>query len=54
VTPYKNKSVPMNLSINNSIKTPKDGSMIKKGIYHNGIINNKLEDRLNLSVDVGH
>lgn len=53
MTPYKNKSVPVNLTITNS-KTPKE-NMPKKGVYGNsGIISSvgKSDDRLNLSVDI--
>ena len=46
----------MNLSISTT-KTPKD-SQFKKAVYGNnglsGNGNNRSDDRLNLSVDVGH
>lgn len=48
VTPYKNKSVPLNLSINQS-KTPKDSIYNKKQL-NTGLM--KSDDRLNLSVDI--
>jgi hypothetical protein len=48
VTPYKNKSVPMNLSIHTA-KTPKESNSKLKS---NGIIS-KGDERLNLSVDLG-
>ena len=55
VTPYKNKSVPLNLSINTTNnKTPKDGSSTGNSNAKKSNYTVRSDDRLNLSVDVGH
>ena len=59
VTPYKNKSVPHNLSISQNNKTPKESNShhlnALSSIYNKKQSNHTLmkpEDRLNLSVEI--
>lgn len=54
-TPYKNKSVPLNLSISNQNSNKRDNSVSKKSnSVVKGSIPNGLDDRLNFSLDISN